>query len=171
MSIAAGLSLLAALAVPSSPDPAADRASLELVYQGHLETALTRLRTAADTHPEDPMAAYLLALALCWKVEQQPESEDLDRELLARAELAVARADAILERKPDDVRALFARGASHGTLARYHLFRLHRSDAARSAVRMREDLARVRALDPQHEDALFGLGLYDYYADVLSRAA
>jgi hypothetical protein len=36
---------------------------------------------------------------------------------------------------------------------------------------MREDLTRVRALDPGHHDALFGLGLYDYYADVLPRAA
>jgi len=162
--------LFASSALASEAD-VAYRASLELVYQGHLETALTRLRTAADVHPEDPVAAYVLALALCWKVEQQPESVELDRELLATAAMAVARADARLERKPDDVRALFARGAAHGTLSRYHLFRLHRSDAARSAVRMREDLARVRALDPQHEDALFGLGLYDYYADVLSRAA
>jgi hypothetical protein len=162
--------LLASVAQPSEPD-ADHRAALELVYQGRLDDALARLRAAADAHPEDPMAAYVLALALCWKVEQRPESEELDRELQARAENAVARADAALARNPDDVRARFARGAAWGALSRYHLFRLNRSDAARAAVRMREDLTRVRELDPRHDDALFGLGLYDYYADVLPRAA
>ena len=172
-------SVLAALLLPlllasttQSADPDAEyRDSLELVYQGHVDTALARLRAAADADPADPMAAYVLALALCWKIEQRPETEELDRELQAKAANAVARADATLERTPDDVRALFARGAAWGALSRYHLFRLHRSDAARSAVRMREDLTRVRQLDPLHHDALFGLGLYDYYADVLPRAA
>ena len=36
---------------------------------------------------------------------------------------------------------------------------------------MRADLARVREIDPRHHDAQFGLGLYDYYADVLPRVA
>jgi tetratricopeptide (TPR) repeat protein len=164
--------LMAAQAVPVPPAPDAEyRDALERVYQGHVEDALTRLRRAAKSDPRDPMAAYVLALALCWKVEQRPEIEDLDRELQGVAADAVARADAILARDPQDVRALFARGAAWGALSRYHLFRLHRSDAARSAVRMREDLVRVRALEPEHPDALFGLGLYDYYADVLPRAA
>jgi tetratricopeptide (TPR) repeat protein len=157
---------------PAATDPDAElRSSLELVYRGHVDDALTRLRAAADARPEDPMAAYVLALALCWKVEQQPETELLDREVKVRAANAVARADAALERDPADVRALFARGAAWGALSRYHLFRLHRSDAARAAVRMRQDLTSVRVLDPGHEDARFGLGLYDYYADVLPRAA
>jgi len=164
------LAALLAVAAPADPD-AHHRASLELVYQGHLEAALTRLRAASAASPRDPMAGYVLALALCWKVEQQPESETLDRDLVAAAELAVSRANAILAGDPGNVRALFARGAAHGALSRYHLFRLHRTDAARSAVRMREDLTRVRSLEPAHEDASFGLGLYDYYADVLPRAA
>ncbi len=171
-SVLAALLLPLLLTVPAAADPDDDRrAALELVYQGHLDTALERLRAAADARPEDPMAAYVLALALCWKVEQRPETEELDRVLQATAADAVTRADAVLERKPEDVRALFARGGAHGALSRYHLFRLHRSDAARAAVKMREDLTRVRELDPEHHDALFGLGLYDYYADVLPRAA
>ena len=170
--VLAALLLPLLLAVPSAADPEPElRAAIELVYQGRLDDALARLRAAADAHPEDPMAAYALALALCWKVEQQPETEELGRELQAKAANAVARADAALERTPDDVRALFARGAAWGALSRYHLFRLHRSDAARAAVRMRADLTRVRELDPRHHDAQFGLGLYDYYADVLPRAA
>ena len=56
-------------------------------------------------------------------------------------------------------------------LSRLHLLRAERADAARAAVRMREDLLKVREADPACVDALFGLGLYDYYADVLPRLA
>src|SRR6185436_7077183 len=52
-----------------------------------------------------------------------------------------------------------------------HMFRGHRGDAAREAVRMREDLLAVREGDPGNREALFGLGLYDYYSDVLPRVA
>ena len=172
MTLTSALLSAALLAAPAGTDAnATHRAALELVYQGHLETALTRLRAASRAAPRDPMAAYVLALALCWKVEQQPESEALDRELLDAANAAVARANVVLDGDADNVAALFARGASYGALSRYHLFRLHRADAARAAVRMREDLMRVRSLDPSHDDALLGLGLYDYYADVLPKAA
>ena len=162
--------LTAAIAAAPSPAPEIPVA-LELVYQGHVDAALGRLRALSAARPADPLAAYALALALCWKVEERAEVDTLDREVVAVATDAIGRADAILDGAPTDVAALFARGAAHGALSRFHMFREHRRDAAREAVQMREDLARVRELDPQHHDALFGLGLYDYYADVLPRAA
>jgi tetratricopeptide (TPR) repeat protein len=162
--------VLASSAQPADPDPEI-KAALELVYQGHTDTALTRLRSVAAARPADPLASYALALALCWKVEERPDVDTLDRDLRAAALEAVERADAVLQHEPADVDARFARGAAYGALSRYHLFRQHRTDAARAAVRMRTDLDRARDIDPQHPDALFGLGLYDYYADVLPRAA
>jgi tetratricopeptide (TPR) repeat protein len=93
----------------------------------------------------------------------------LDREVEARAERALALADVVLRRRPQDQRALFARGAAHAALARYHLFRVHRTDAARASVRMRDALLLVDPAGPYGEDAQFGLGLYDYYADVLPK--
>ncbi len=76
--------LLLLLTAPAAADPDLElRSSLELVYQGHVDDALARLRAAAEARPEDPMAAYALALALCWKIEQRPETEELDRELRA----------------------------------------------------------------------------------------
>jgi Tfp pilus assembly protein PilF len=52
--------------------------------------------------------------------------------------------------------------------SRYHFRRLHRTGAARAGMKMREDMLALREMDPGNADALFGLGLYDYYADVLS---
>src|SRR5262245_30077407 len=162
------LLLGAALAAPAADD-AALRDALDLVYDGATDGALARLEAAAAAAPQDPLPVYLQALTLCWKVEQRADSRDLDEELLRRADAAIALADARLREEPDDTRALLARAGAWGAKGRLHLFRRERRESARSAIRMRADLKALLALEPDNLEALFGLGLYDYYADVLPR--
>lgn len=163
------LVLAAGVGAASSTD-AAGRAALDQLYDGGTETALARLAGLSAAAPEDPLPAYLEALALEWKIEQRPEATSLDRELHRRVDRALAIAKDRLRQDPKDLRALLAHGAAHGVRSRLHLFRAQRREAARAALRMREDLLRLRELDPENKDALFGLGLYDYYADVLPGA-
>jgi tetratricopeptide (TPR) repeat protein len=145
-------------------------AALERLYGGQTDTAITELRALAAGHPQDPLLPYFEALALEWKLEQRPESTLLDKDVVARAERAQEMAANILKTRPKDERALFAHAAGHAALARYHLFRLHKAEAARASVRMRTALLAVDPAGPYGEDARFGLGLYDYYGDVLPRA-
>jgi hypothetical protein len=147
------------------------RAALDLLYDGRADAAQARLRELEGAHPGDPVPVYLQALALAWIVEQQPETTARDREVEEAADRAFAVADARLRADPEDARALFARGAARGVRSRHHLFRAQRGDAARTAAQMREDLLAARARDPEDADVLFGLGLYDYYVDVLPRFA
>jgi len=163
-----GLALALALAAPDAPDTAC-RVAQELVYDGSTRTASRRLAALAHAAPHDPMVAYLEALALCWRIEEQPDSEALDAELLAKLDDAIARADRRLVQDPDELRAQLSRGAALGVLSRYHFFRGHRSAAAKAAVDMRAQLARTHELHPESQDVMFGLGLYDYYAAVLPR--
>jgi hypothetical protein len=163
-----GLVLALALASPDADD-AACRAAQELIYNGSTRTASQRLATLAHTAPHDPLVAYLEALALCWRIEEQPDSEALDAELLAKLDDAFALADRRLAQDPDELRAQLSRGAAFGVLSRYHFFRGQRSAAAKAAVDMRVQLARTHELHPESQDVLFGLGLYDYYAAVLPR--
>ncbi|HEV7502860.1 MAG TPA: hypothetical protein VGQ33_22735, partial [Vicinamibacteria bacterium] len=166
--IAAALLLAAAVAAPQDKDY---RAALDLLYDGRAPEAQARLTALEQAHPEDPVPAYVQALALAWIVEQRPETTDRDRDLEQATDRAWAKADAHVRADPTDARALFARGAASGLRSRRHLFRLQRAEAARAAAQMREDLLAARALDPDDADVLFGLGLYDYYVDVLPRFA
>jgi thioredoxin-like negative regulator of GroEL len=153
------------------PSLAAYRAALDLLYDGRPEAALERLDGLAGDQPGDPLGVYLQALVLCWRLEQRPESAALDREFEQRASRALALADERLKQDPADLRSRLARGAVHGVKSRFHMFRGHRGDAAREAVHMREDLLAIHEQDPGDREALFGLGLYDYYGDVLPRVA
>jgi hypothetical protein len=166
------VSLLAAavLAAATSLATEADcRRALELLYDGHMEEALGATAALAAAHPDDPLAAYVDALAFVWKVEQRPEVTSADKELERRVQRAVSVADRRLREDQGDLRALRARGGAWAVSSRYHMFRWHKSEAARDGARMRADLLAVRRQDAKDVDALFGLGLYDYYADVLPR--
>jgi hypothetical protein len=145
------------------------RQALNLIYDGAFLAAETRLAALADEHPDDPVAPYLRALALEWRLEQDPTSQDLDRDLDALADRALALAETRLARDPADGRALMARGAAHGIKSRLRLFRWDKGPAAREAVRMREALLSARAAGVEVLDLDFGLGLYDYYAETLPR--
>ena len=114
------------------------------------------------------------ALVLAWKLEQRPDSRR------ARPDAPPARgpgdrglADARLRVDPDDVRALLGpRSGPAASAAGCTSSASQQRDAARAAVQMREDLPRShRPGIPETADALFGLGLYDYYVDVLPRIA
>lgn len=171
------LTLAAALVVTppadalSRPHDGALRAALDLLYDGRPEDARRALAEARRTVPHDAVGAYLEALVEVWRLEQKPPSAAADRAFLERADEALRLAEAALVSEPSDLRALLARGATQGVRSRFHLFRGQRTDAARAAARMREDLLRVRERVPGSADAAFGVGLYDYYADVLSRFA
>jgi tetratricopeptide (TPR) repeat protein len=167
----AAATLQATPAASPPPSLAAYRAALDHLYDGRADVALDQLTELGAGPPEDPLGVYLQALVLCWRLEQRPESAALDREFVQRVGRALSVADERLKRDPADVRARLARGAAHGVRSRFHMARGERGNAARDAVRMREDLMQVRALSPGHREALFGLGLYDYYADVLPRVA
>ncbi len=145
------------------------RAALDLVYDGAFAAAEERLAALARENPDDAFPPYLEALALCWRIEQAPERIALDASFRERVSRALALADRALGRDPHDLRARLARGAAHGVLSRYFLFRDQRRDAAREAVRMREDLGLARDGGSADSDVWFGLGLYDYYTDVLPR--
>jgi tetratricopeptide (TPR) repeat protein len=165
-----GLLAAALLAAAASvPTEVECREALDLLYDGRMEEALAATAALVAAHPADPLPAYVDALALVWKVEQRPEVTPLDKELERRVAQTVALANARLHAQPEDARALLARGGAWGVASRHHMYRLRRSDAARDAARMRADLLEVRRLDPANGEAEFGLGLYDYYADVLPR--
>ncbi len=163
--------LLAAVVSVATPADDAYRAALDLVYDGAFAASLAKLEALSSAQADDPLGVYLRALALCWVLEQRPESTEQDREFLRLVDRALALASVRLARDPEDARARLGRGAAYAVRSRFHMFRQRRSEAARDAVHMREELLGTVALGVESGDALFGLGLYDYYADVLPRFA
>jgi len=169
--VLAALFAASVLLSPASPPDSAYREALDLLYDGSTDTALTELARLAETYPHDPLADYFQALALSWKIEQRPDSTALDRDLHRRLDAILESTDRRLRTHPEDTRARLARGGAFGLRSRFHLFRLKGREAARAAQAMRAELAQIGDAAVEAHDAAFGLGLYDYYVDVLPRVA
>jgi len=94
-----------------------------------------------------------------------PQDEKRLRDTLATA---MAKADAILKKNPNDVRALYAKGISLGTLASFEATVKRSYISAHSKAKEAKSLhQQVLKLDPTFDDARMTIGTYDYVVGVI----
>jgi hypothetical protein len=87
-------------APPAAPGDSEARGALSLVYDGDFHGAEARLDALARARPEDPVLPYLQALAVEWRLEQDPASRAHDGEVLALADRALGLAAERLRSSP-----------------------------------------------------------------------
>jgi hypothetical protein len=113
----------------------------------------------------------LEATALWWRIQMDPEGRALDAEFTAAAERAIRTAENWTERSPDDPEAWFYLGGAYAARVQWRVLRNEKIAAARDGKRIKQALEESLALEPDLDDAYFGLGMYKYYADVAPTAA
>ena len=79
--------------------------------------------------------------------------------------------EAWTERAPDDAEAWFYLGGAYAARVQWRVLRDEKLAAARDGKNIKVALERAIELDPDLEDAYFGIGMYKYYADVAPAAA
>jgi tetratricopeptide (TPR) repeat protein len=112
----------------------------------------------------------LEAVAAWWEVRLDINDRSHDRVFSERVEAALTAAEAWVSREPGRAEAWFYLGASHAARAQWRSTRGETVAAARDGKRIKESLERALALDPSMQDARYGIGLYQYYADAAPAA-
>ena len=125
------------------------------------------------TCPPAPSEACQLldAVAVWWQIQLDPASQARDGQFLSKTDTAIAAAEAWTRRDPERAEAWFYLGGAYGARAQWRVLRGERLAAARDGKRIKDALERALAIDPQMQEAYFGIGLYHYYADVAPTAA
>jgi tetratricopeptide (TPR) repeat protein len=125
------------------------------------------------TCPPAPAEACLLldAVAVWWQIQLEPESVARDPLFQSKVEAAIAASNGWTRREPQRAEAWFYLGGAYGARAQWKVLRGERLGAARDGKRIKDALERAIALDPNLQEAYFGIGLYHYYADVAPAAA
>ena len=94
-----------------------------------------------------------------------PADEERLRDTIA---VAITKADAILRKNPNDIRALYAKGISYATLASFEgtvkRSYLSAHGKAKQAKKLHQQ---VLKLDPGFDDARMSVGTYDYVVGVI----
>src|SRR5262249_8843515 len=115
--------------------------------------------------------SVLEATSLWWRTLLDPKSRELDDEFTTAADKAIRATEAWTTRAPDDPEAWFYAGGAYAVRVQWRVLRDNKLSAARDGKRIKQALERSIALDPDLDDAYFGIGMYKYYADVAPAAA
>jgi tetratricopeptide (TPR) repeat protein len=142
----------------------------DVILDARFNALEAELRRACGPAPIE--ACHVLeATALWWRIQIDPDSRALDDEFSTSVERAIQTTDAWTVRAPDDAEAWFYLGGAYAARVQWRVLREERLAAARDGKRIMDALERALEIDPELDDAYFGIGMYRYYADVAPSAA
>ena len=140
------------------------------ILDADFDQAAVALRRACGPAPAEA-CDVLAATALWWHIQLDPASRRLDDEFSAAANQAIDATEEWVDRAPDDAEAWFYLGGAYAARVQWRVLRGEKLSAARDGKRIKQAMERAIQLDPELDDAYFGLGMYKYYADVAPTAA
>ncbi len=121
--------------------------------------------------PAPAQACELLRVtSLWWRIQLDPYDTSRDGAFRAAVDAVVASMERWTAREPKRADAWFFLGGAYGLRVQFRVLRAERLAAARDGKRIKDALERSLALDPNLQDAWFGIGLYHYYADIAPTA-
>ena len=142
----------------------------DFILEARFDQVDAELRRACGPAPPEA-CDVLAATALWWRILLDPDSQALDAEFSAAVDRAIQGAEQWTVRSPDDAEPWFYLGGAYAARVQWRVLRNEKLAAARDGKNIKVALERAVALDPNLEDAYFGIGMYKYYADVAPAAA
>jgi hypothetical protein len=126
-----------------------------------------------ETCPPAPNEACLVldATRILWRIQMDPAQTRWDDQFTKAATEAIAATDAWSTREKQNPEAWFYLGGAYAARVQFRVLRHESLAAARDGKRIKEALDEALRLEPGLDDGQFGLGLYEYYADVAPTAA
>jgi hypothetical protein len=140
------------------------------ILNAQFDRASTLLKAACPPAPSEA-CQVLAVVSMWWQIQINSASRSRDQRFSELAAAAIKAADAWTRREPQRAEAWFYLAGSYAPLVQWEVLTGERLAAARNASRIKRALERTLELDPTIVDAHFGIGLYEYYADVASSAA
>ena len=142
----------------------------DAIFDADFERASTLLAEACPPAPREA-CLVLEATRQLWRIQIDPEDRSRDAAFDTAVTAAITAAEAWTTREPRQAEAWFYLGGAYGARVQWRVLRQERLGAARDGREVKNALDRTLALVPGLVDAQFGLGLYEYYADIAPTAA
>jgi len=142
----------------------------DAILDARFEQAQSELQKACPRAPGEA-CEVLTATATWWRILLDPDSRALDQQFSTEVERAIRSTEAWAAREPQNAESHFYAASAYAARVQWRVLREERLAAARDGKRIKQALERALALDPDLNDAYFGIGLYQYYADVAPAAA
>ncbi|MEW6749896.1 MAG: hypothetical protein AB1505_02845 [Candidatus Latescibacterota bacterium] len=140
---------------------------IDLIYSLRFPEAERYFGEIARAEPDNPVGYFFLAMVEWWHVLLDLEDRSHDEPFYARVEKCIGVCDRRLEKDPMDYDAILFKGGSIGFRGRLRGDRNQYLQAATDGLKVLPLLEKSRQLEPTNRDILFGLGIYNYFAEVM----
>ena len=117
--------------------------------------------------PDHPAGYFFQAMTQWWRILSNFEDESHDKEFLEALDKVVSMCEKRLDKDENDVTALFYKGGAVGFQGRLRANRGSWLAAANDGLVALPAIRKAFKLDPTNSDVLLGMGIYNYYADVI----
>jgi len=155
--------------------------AMDKLMDGDLDGATAGFRRIEQSDPESPLGYLLEADASWWKIyltegdlvdpdvfEARSEATTpYDEDFKRSDELAIRKAEIHLHAHQDEAGNYFSEGLAYGLRSQLEALRDHALATARAGKKLRNLSLEALKLDPNLNDAWFGVGLYNYFVDTL----
>ncbi len=151
-------------------DPVFDshvRKGIDYVYNLSFDSARGEFQTVIHLKANHPAGYFFLAMVEWWRILIDIDNTAYDEKFYSMLEKVIGLCDKRLDRDENDVTALFFKGGAIGFRGR---LRAHREEWFKAANDGRLALPIVQqayTLAPDNDDILLGIGIYNYYAEII----
>lgn len=138
---------------------------IKYIYHIKFDSAEFKFNSFIQKHSNKPDGYFFLAMVEWWKILLNKQDESFDDEFYKRVDKVIDISDNILDKNENDFNAIFYKG---GALGYRGLLRSVRESWIKAAEDGKEALNLFHhaiELQPNNKEALFGIGIYNYFAD------
>ncbi len=140
---------------------------ITLVYNLSFDSAKAEFQQILRLEPEHPAGYFFLAMVEWWRIAVDVEDKTRDNRFITLLENVVDMCDKRLGKNEHDSVALFFKGGALGFRGRLYAFRDDWLKAANDGRVALQIVREAYSLSPNNYDVLLGMGIYNYYAEVI----
>jgi tetratricopeptide (TPR) repeat protein len=151
-------------------DPTIDarvQRGIDYIYNIEFEKADKEFAEVVQLAPDHPAGYFFQAMTEWWRILSNFDDESRDKNFYDMLEKVVDMCDKRLEKNENDVTALFFKGGAVGFRGRLRANRGAWLAAANDGLVALPAVRKAFKLEPTNYDVLLGMGIYNYYADVV----
>ncbi|MBI1802894.1 MAG: tetratricopeptide repeat protein [Ignavibacteriae bacterium] len=143
------------------------RKGIDDVYDLKFDGARAEFKQIVNKQPDHPAGYFFLAMVDWWRIITDFDNTSYDERFLSELDHVIDLCDQRLDKNENDVAALFFKGGALGFRGRLHGNREDWVKAANDGRSAMPIVQKAYKLAPENKDILLGIGIYNYYAEII----
>lgn len=143
---------------------------IQQIYHLKFDSAAVVFNGIISEEPGNPAGYFFLSMIDWWKININKDNDSLDESFFKKTDKVIEVCDKLLDRNENDDNAMFYKGGALGYRGMVKSLReswLKAAEDGREALNL---LQKAHEINKNNKDVIFGVGLYNYFAEYVPEA-